>query len=90
MANIKYGKATKTPEKARITCSVTERIVRFCAKQVLLFYIENDANQSIYAECFPTLIKWTSPFPILGLLDGIFHFFIQILKETSISKQWRI
>ena len=24
---------------------------------------------------FPILIDWTSPFPILGLLDGIFHFY---------------
>ena len=23
---------------------------------------------------FPTPINWTSPFPILGLLGGIFHF----------------
>ena len=28
---------------------------------------------------FPTLINWTSPFPILGLLGCIF--FIQLLKE---------
>ena len=32
---------------------------------------------------FPLIINWTSPFPILGLLVGIFH---QILKETSVSK----
>ena len=37
---------------------------------------------------FPILISWTSPFPILGLLSGMF-IFIQILKETSVSKQWR-
>ena len=36
---------------------------------------------------FPILINWTSPFPILGLLGGIFHF-IQNLKETSVFKQW--
>ena len=24
---------------------------------------------------FPILINWTSPFPILGLLGGIFHFY---------------
>ena len=38
--------------------------------------------------CFRTLINWTVPFPILGLLGGIFSFFIQILKET-VCKQWR-
>ena len=37
---------------------------------------------------FPTDINWNSPFPVLGLLGGIFHF-IQNLKETSVSKQWR-
>ena len=34
---------------------------------------------------FPILINWTSPFPILGLLFGIFHF-IQILIERSVSQ----
>ena len=34
---------------------------------------------------FPVLINWTSPFLILGLLGGIFHFYF--LKETSVSKQ---
>ena len=24
---------------------------------------------------FPTVINWRSPFPILGLLGGIFHFY---------------
>ena len=37
---------------------------------------------------FPISINWVSLFPILGLLDGIIHF-IQILKETSGSKQLR-
>ena len=37
---------------------------------------------------FPTIMNWTSPFPILGLLGCIFHL-IQILKATSVSKQWR-
>ena len=37
---------------------------------------------------FPILIKWMCPFPILGLLGGIFHFFSN-LKETSVSKHWR-
>ena len=37
---------------------------------------------------FPILVNWMSAFPILGLLGGIFVF-IQILKETSVSKQWR-
>ena len=35
---------------------------------------------------FPTIIKWTSPFSILGLLDGIFHLYlhlINILKANS-------
>ena len=32
--------------------------------------------------------NWTRPFPILGLLV-VFFIFIQILKETSVSKQWR-
>ena len=36
---------------------------------------------------FPFLsINWTSPFPILGLLGGFYHF-IQILKETSVSNK---
>ena len=38
---------------------------------------------------FPILINWTSPFPVLGLLGGIFLNFIQIFKDTSVSKQWR-
>ena len=41
---------------------------------------------------FPILIYWTSPFPILGLLDGILIFiqnFYSNFKETSVSKQWR-
>ena len=33
---------------------------------------------------FLTDINWTSPFPILGLLVGIFFIFIQNLKETSV------
>ena len=37
---------------------------------------------------FPIVIKWTSPFPILGLLGGI-SIFMQISKEPSVSKQWR-
>ena len=37
---------------------------------------------------FPFLINLTSPFQILGLLGGIFHF-IQILKEIFVCKQWR-
>ena len=37
---------------------------------------------------FPILINWTCPFPILGLLV-VFFIFIQILKETSVCKQWR-
>ena len=24
---------------------------------------------------FPSIINWTSPFPMLGLLGGIFHFY---------------
>ena len=35
---------------------------------------------------FPIPIKWMSLFPTLGLLGGIFHF-IQIFKETSLTKQ---
>ena len=35
---------------------------------------------------FPIIINWTSPFPILGLLSVFFFIFIQILKETSVSK----
>ena len=38
---------------------------------------------------FPVSINWTNPFPILGLLGTIFLIFIQILKENSVSKQWR-
>ena len=34
----------------------------------------------------PTLINWMSPFPILGLLGGIFHFYsnfkINLCKQT--------
>ena len=37
---------------------------------------------------FPIIINWTSSFPILGLLGCIFHF-IQIFKETSVSKRLR-
>ena len=37
----------------------------------------------------PISISWTSSFPIVGLLGGIFHF-DQILKETSVCKQLRI
>ena len=36
---------------------------------------------------FPSLINWTSPFSILGLFGGSFHFY-SFLKETSVSKQW--
>ena len=39
-----------------------------------------------------TLISWTRPFPILGVLSGIFHlhaFFLQMFIAHSISKQWR-
>ena len=35
---------------------------------------------------FPTPINWTSPFPILGVLGGIFLFF-QISDEYSVGKQ---
>ena len=35
---------------------------------------------------FAIRINWKSPFPILGLLGGIF-IFIQILIELSVSKQ---
>ena len=31
---------------------------------------------------FPTIINWTSPLPILGLLGGIFHF-VHILKDPD-------
>ena len=34
---------------------------------------------------FPTDIIWTSPFPILGLLDGIFHVYSKF-KRTSVCK----
>ena len=37
---------------------------------------------------FPTVMNWTSPFPILGLLGGIFHFYSNLI-EHSVSKQWR-
>ena len=37
---------------------------------------------------FLTTINWSSTFPILGVLGGIFHFFSQILMEDSVSKQW--
>ena len=37
---------------------------------------------------FPILIKWMGPFPILGCWV-VFFIFIQILKETSVSKQCR-
>ena len=30
---------------------------------------------------FPILIKWTRPFPILGLLSGIFHFYINFKRN---------
>ena len=36
----------------------------------------------------PILINWTSLFPTFGLLGGIYHF-VQILKEASLSKQWK-
>ena len=36
---------------------------------------------------FPISISRMSPFQILGVLSGIFHF-IQILIEHSVSKQW--
>ena len=50
-------------------------------------YIENNAMLTHLRRMeFPTIINWTGPFP--GLLGGIFHF-IQILKEHSVSKQWR-
>ena len=35
-----------------------------------------------------TQVAWTSPFPILGLFGGIFHF-IQILNNNSVGKQWK-
>ena len=35
----------------------------------------------------PISIDRTSPFQIVGVLGGIFHF-IQILIELSVSKQW--
>ena len=37
----------------------------------------------------PTLINRMSQFPILGVLLVFFFFFLQILKEHSISKQCR-
>ena len=37
---------------------------------------------------FPTLISRQGPFPIIGMLGGIF-IFIQTLKETSVSMQWK-
>ena len=50
-------------------------------------YIENNAMLTHLRRMeFPTIIYWTGPFP--GLLGGIF-IFIQILKEHSVSKQWR-
>ena len=61
-------------------------------KMVLLSEIQNGHFELIHL-CrmyFPILINWMSPFPILGLFGGIFSFFIQILKETYASIQWRI
>ena len=37
---------------------------------------------------FPTVINWTSLFPLYGLLGGIFPFYSNS-NRTSVSKQWR-
>ena len=61
-------------------------------EMVLLSEIQNGRFELIHL-CrmyFPILINWMSPFLILGLFGGIFSFFIQILKETYASIQWRI
>ena len=34
---------------------------------------------------FPILINWTSPFLILGLLGGIFHFLFKFLKTFLLA-----
>ena len=34
---------------------------------------------------FPILINWTSPFPILGLLGGIFHFYSNFKRNFLIA-----
>ena len=31
---------------------------------------------------FPIIVNWTSPFPILGLFGGIFHFKRNVCKQT--------
>ena len=34
---------------------------------------------------FPILINWTSPFPILGLLGGIFHFYSNFKRNFCLQ-----
>ena len=38
---------------------------------------------------FPALINWMIPFPVLGVLGGIFLFFLLHFIEHTVSKQWR-
>ena len=38
------------------------------------FHFDNLALKPFKPNVFPILINWTSPFTILGLLGGIFHF----------------
>ena len=34
---------------------------------------------------FPILINWTSPFPFLGLLGGIFHFYSNFKRNFCLA-----
>ena len=34
---------------------------------------------------FPILIDWTSPFPILGLLGSIFHFYQNFKRNSAFN-----
>ena len=60
-------------------------IKRAFAKQSFILHILNHLCWMY----FPIFINWTSPFPIVWVLGGIFFIVIQILKGTSVSKQWR-
>ena len=66
---------------------ISKEHVLFVNQEMRVWYLSDRLTATIYAEC--TLPSLSGPFTILGLLSGFFfHFYYQILKETSVSKQW--
>ena len=58
--------------------SKLQQFLPFCGQMDSPYY-HNLTNLSQME--FPTDINWTSPFPILGLLGGIFHLYLNLKRN---------